>query len=567
MLNKLKQLGITRTTSGKCLCPKCSASRKNKHDPCLSITVKPDRILYHCHNPGCDFSGVVFAEDSTPKKVYKKPQALIPISGKEKMYKYIEGRGISRETVDKFKLEYVEHFFPQLNKKTTCVAFPYYRNGELINVKYRTGDKKFLQVKDAESIFFGMDLITDFSRLIITEGEWDTMALAEIGIEAVSVPNGAKDGSNEDNKLECIENCWNWLQKFDSYVICSDNDAAGKILENSLIRRLGKHKCKVVRFRQDKDDANEVLKRSRTELKEVIEDAQYVPVPGLNQFLDKYDDIVNYWNYGYEDGKSTGWKNIDEIFKIKTGRVMVVTGIPSHGKSFWVDNLLNNLSISYQWRHLKWDAESTIETIFQQYASFMTGKPFGGYNKITGEEIHNALDFYNDYIYTIDTSQYNTVEDIIEFTHYAVQRYGIKTLTIDNYVKLRKEFKTNETDWIADFLSRMSSLAKELNILIIIVAHPSKPGKDSQKIPDMYNISGSAHWYDLCDYGLTVFRETDNNGKKSSETTIKVHKVKSRELGDPGGGTAYLTWSRFRLVDNLTKDFKGFSGNDDEVIT
>ena len=63
----------------------------------------------------------------------------------------------------------------------------------------------------------------------------------------------------------------------------------------------------------------------------------------------------------------------------------------------------------------------------------------------------------------------------------------------------------------------MSSLAKELNILIIIVAHPSKPGKDSQKIPDMYNISGSAHWYDLCDYGLTVFRETDN-GKKSSET-------------------------------------------------
>src|SRR5690606_20138511 len=146
------------------------------------------------------------------------------------------GRGISRETVDKFKLEYVEHFFPQLNEKTTCIAFPYYRNGELINVKYRTGDKKFLQVKDAESIFFGMDLITDFSRLIITEGEWDTMALAEIGIEAVSVPNGAKDGSNEDNKLECIENCWNWLQKFDSYVICSDNDAAGKILENSLIR-------------------------------------------------------------------------------------------------------------------------------------------------------------------------------------------------------------------------------------------------------------------------------------------------------------------------------------------
>lgn len=551
MLNKLKQLGITRTTSGKCLCPKCSAGRKNKHDPCLSVTVKPDRILYQCHNPGCDFHGVVFAEDSTPKRVYKKPQVPIQTSDMEKVYRYFEGRGISKKTVDKFGIQY--------NGKE--IIFPYYKNGELVNIKYRDANKKFRQEPESEKTFFGMDLVTDFSRCVITEGEFDNMALSEIGVEGVSVPQGATE-----EKLECIENCWNWLQKFDSYVICADNDAAGKILENSLIRRLGKHKCKVVRFRQDKDDANEVLKRSRTELKEVIEDAQYVPLPGLNQFLDKYDDIVNYWNYGYEDGKSTGWKNIDEIFKIKTGRVMVVTGIPSHGKSFWVDNLLNNLSISCQWRHLKWDAENTIETIFQQYASFMTGKPFGGHNKITGEEIHNALDFYNDYIYTIDTSQYNTVEDIIEFTHYAVQRYGIKTLTIDNYVKLRKEFKTNETDWIADFLSRMSSLAKELNILIIIVAHPSKPGKDSQKIPDMYNISGSAHWYDLCDYGLTVFRETDNNGKKSSETTIKTHKVKSRELGDPGGGTAYLTWSQFRLVDNLAKDFKSFSGNDDEVI-
>lgn len=534
MFQKLQQLGIYRTTSGKQTCPKCSAGRKKKSDPCLSVTFQPDRALYKCHNPGCDFADVVFADDKT-QKVYKKPHGISAVSEAEKMYKYFESRGISRATVDKFGIKY--------NGKE--IIFPYYKNGELVNIKYRDGNKKFRQEPESEKTFFGMDLVTDFSNIVITEGEIDSMALNEIGVQAVSVPQGATE-----EKLECIENCWIWLQKFDTYTICADNDDAGKKLEYNLIRRLGKHKCKVVKFRQDKDDPNEVLKRNKTELKEIIQDAEFVPVPGLNTFMDKYDDIVNYYMYGYEDGKTTGWKNIDKIFKIKTGRVMIVTGIPSHGKSFWVDNMLNNLSEKEGWKHVKWDAESTIEGIFQQYASFKNRKPFGGYNKISSEELHDTFDFYNDFFYIIDTSQYNTVDDIIEFTHYAVQRYGIKTLTIDNYVKLMKNFKTNETDWIAEFLSKMSSLAKELDILVIIVAHPAKPGKDAEKIPTMYNISGSAHWYDLCDYGLTIFRETYKDGKKSNETTVKVYKVKSRELGDPCGGIAYLIWDRFRLIDN-----------------
>jgi len=195
--DKLIELGITLTKSGKQTCPQCSATRKNKSDPCLSVTYGDEAVLYKCHN--CDFSGAVFYRSKYEKlKNYTKPQEPKKTDKLEPLYSYFKKRGISKTTIEKYKIS--------LNDKKEIIL-PYYKNGELVNIKYRTnqgnGKKTFGQEKDTEKTLFGMDEVKDTEILIWVEGEMDVLAFAEQGFKAVSVPNGASE-----KNLECIENCF-----------------------------------------------------------------------------------------------------------------------------------------------------------------------------------------------------------------------------------------------------------------------------------------------------------------------------------------------------------------------
>ena len=71
---KLLKLGIKLSKSGKQTCPKCSASRTNKDDKCLSVTYTDTAVLYNCHH--CNWSGVVYYRSKYEKKKnYKRPRA------------------------------------------------------------------------------------------------------------------------------------------------------------------------------------------------------------------------------------------------------------------------------------------------------------------------------------------------------------------------------------------------------------------------------------------------------------------------------------------------------------
>ena len=175
--DKLRDLGITLTRSGKQTCPQCSHLRKNKTDPCLSVTYTDEAVLYKCHN--CDWSGAVYyrSKFEQTKKTYKRPDAPKVVKELAPIYKYFAKRKISQKTVDLYGVSF--------NDKKEIV-FPYYKYGELVNVKYRTnlgnGKKKFRQEKDTEKTLYGMDLVKDTDTLIWVEGEMDVLALAEQGI-------------------------------------------------------------------------------------------------------------------------------------------------------------------------------------------------------------------------------------------------------------------------------------------------------------------------------------------------------------------------------------------------
>lgn len=534
--DKLRDLGITLTRSGKQTCPQCSHLRKNKTDPCLSVTYTDEAVLYKCHN--CDWSGAVYyrSKFEQTKKSYKKPDAPKVVKELAPIYKYFAKRKISQKTVDLYGVSY--------NDKKEIV-FPYYKYGELVNVKYRTnlgnGKKKFRQEKDTEKTLYGMDLVKDTDTLIWVEGEMDVLALAEQGIFAVSIPQGASE-----NKLECIENCFDFIQQFQTHIIAVDNDVPGDKLKETLLSRIGKEKCKVVNWKQYKD-ADEALIGGEN-LKTFIDNAEEIAPDGILTFYDCFDEIYKY-NFEKDlDFFETGWTNFDKLVKIRTGYMMIVSGYPSRGKSTFVDNLLMNLSKKYGLKHLIASFESVIaghyNSLLEMYSEVAIYRYMREHdNNIFGE----PFEFIADHFYRFDIDRLWTVDEIIERTELAVRKYGVKTLVIDPYNRLNNKIVNNREDlYIGSILSKLSMLAKRLNILVIFIAHPKKP--DGEKMPNMYSISGSGDWYNMADYGIIVHRDRSENGKLNNLPTIFVEKVKNHFLGDTSGGEIVLRYDEYKRI-------------------
>lgn len=527
--NKLKELGIEIERTGRQVCPKCSEARKNKKEKCLSVKYDLDGVVYKCHN--CQWSGVVFYRDKQEAKTnYKKPCEPKQTDKKQPLYDYFEKRGINKEIVDQYKIGFNEQ---------KEIILPYYKNGELVNVKYRKnlgqGKKTFRQEAETEKTLFGMDEVKDTKELIWVEGEIDVLSFAMAGLNAVSVPQGASE-----IKLECIENCWDFINSFDTHIIAVDNDNAGDKLKLNLLNRLDRQKCKLLQWGQYKD-ANEAL-MNETSLCDYISKADYENPDGVITFFDCIDEILDFKLNGYTKGYSTGWDCIDEKFTIKTGHLMIVSGFPSRGKSFFIDNLLFNLSKQYQLKHLVASFENTNANHFARYSQMYTGKNFADIETLESDEFDKAFEFINSHFYRLRIDRLWNIDQIAEACELAVKKYGIKTLTIDPYNRLSHSFSDREDKYIGGLLSKLCMLSKKLDILIVFIAHPKKP--DGEQMPTMYSISGSSDWYNMADYGIIIHRDrNERTGKLEHRPKICVAKVKDFNLGDPSGGTVELVFN------------------------
>lgn len=115
-----------------------------------------------------------------------------------------------------------------------------------------------------------------------------------------------------------------------------------------------------------------------------------------------------------------------------------------------------------------------------------------------------------------------------------MRRRGIKGLVIDPYNRLESEIGTrSETLYISEVLDKLTNFAQLNDVLVVLMAHPTKLQKDKQTgqitVPTLYDISGSANFYNKADFGIVVHRDRVEN-----YTIINVAKVKFRHLGEPG---------------------------------
>ena len=519
------------------VCPTCSHTRKpeNKKKKCASLDW--ERGLGTCHNCNKTFQLHTFKRKGTSDKVYVRPD-YIHEEPTSKVIEWFKGRGISQQTLKDLNVSEGPEYMPQTNKEENTIKFNYMMGGELINIKYRDGRKNFKLYKGAEKIFYNIDSIVGHSFCVIVEGEMDVLALHEAGISnAISVPNGATLGNNN---LDYLDNCIDYFVDKEKVIIAVDQDEPGQALRQELIRRLGAEVCYTCYF-DDCKDANEyLLKYGSERLSKTIEDARPVPLENVTTFKDIESDVTDFVENGFKPGFQIGLRNFDEIFSTYTGQFITVTGIPSSGKSDFVDQMVIGYNQLHNWKTAFASPENAPTYLHAHKLMRKAWQGMPSKKDIGNDKWNQCSEYINDNFFFIDMERY-TLDSVLKKGAELVKRKGIKCLVIDPFNKIR-DLESNNGDvnvYTLEYLTKIEMFAKKYDVLVIIVAHPTKMYKDSNgKIeePTMYNIKGGGEWYDASYHGLLVHRDYENK-----TTKVKVLKVKFQNLGE-NGGECFFTW-------------------------
>lgn len=517
----------------KTTCPKCSHTRKNKKETCLSVNLEHEIALWHCHH--CDWKGSVYENIIKPSFQKEKKNNVITFSKdnilKETGLNWLANRSISEETANQLKI--YNH-----NDK---IAFPYFLDGKIVNVKYRgLTEKSFHQHKNAVKCLYNIDNVkkewenSEKKQIIFVEGEIDVLTLYECGLKnAVSLPDGApKEAKYDENdkRFSAFQNS-EWIFDADEVIIATDQDQAGNALKLELIDRFGKDICKIVSF--PLKDANDVLvSYDKSSVIRFINEAKEFPIEGLHSASEYKQILQDMYDGNTQKAISTGFDKLDEIYKVMPSTFNLVTGIPNHGKSNFLDQILVNLAENENWKFAVYSPEHSTANHIRRLLEKRCRKPFdiGVYERISDEEKNAGIDFIDNHFKFIEnTQEIPTIDYILSKTKIAKLRYGIHGLIIDpfNQVSADRENNKREDEHIRDIIAKCQQFARNYNIIVWMVAHPHKLHRNDSGIippPDLYQVSGSAHWANMADVGLVVHRDFEEN-------TTKIITRKIREQG------------------------------------
>jgi twinkle protein len=540
-MKSFSDYGITvpsdATGEVKTTCPKCSGQRKKKNYPCLNVNTHDG--VWHCWH--CDWAGGLKQgtwQEAQIKPVYSRPATTTRLVN-DFWRNWLLNRGITAKTIEKYDLTDMSIYMPQVQDEASAIRFPYTRDGELVNCKYRDKDKNFCLHKGAERLLYGYDDIDD-ECLVWVEGEMDKLSMYEAGIvSCVSVPDGAPapGTKNYSSKFDYFDKAADRLSLVKRHIIAVDNDAPGMTLQAELLRRLNPAICYTVVWPSGCKDANDVLRyRGRQSLAEVVQSARPAPIEGIFYLEDAYDRLINLYQNGVVGGIETGWDNLAGLYSVRAGDFAVVTGIPGHGKSEWVDGLMVNIAKTTGWRFAIFSPENQpIELHIKKLAEKWTGRPFfEQYNdRMTVEELNEACEEMRHY-FSFILPEEPTIDCILEKTKQEILRRGVNGLIIDpwNECEHSRPASMTETEYISACLGKLRQFARRHNIALWIVAHPTKmqrveKGSPIYEVPTPYDIAGSANWRNKADNCITIYRNAET-------TDVHIQKIRVKEVGRVG---------------------------------
>jgi len=521
------------------ICPVCSHDRKPENRKAKCAMYDWERGLGTCMNCDTVFQLHTFKRKGGGTKEYVLPEWRNNTDLSDAAIKWFEGRGISQKTLTDMKISEGPEWMPQTSSNVNTIQFNYFINEQLINTKFRDGRKNFKLVKGAEKIFYNINNIVGHDWCVIVEGEMDALSLYEVGVtNVVSVPNGAT--LNRLN-LDYLDNCIEYFDDKTKIILATDSDEAGQNLQQELIRRFGAEVCWMADFGIHKDANDLLIADGRNALLDAIHNSTAVPLENVVTVNDINDELEEFIHEGFKPGYQVGLDNFDSIFSTYTGQFITVTGVPSSGKSDFVDRMAVGYQMKYGWKTAFASPENKptflhAHKLIRKIGGWMPKK-----EDLGGDKWNRCFEVVNDNFYFIEAERYD-LDAVLKKGAELVKRKGIKCLVIDPYnkVKMKGAGDLSITDATMEYLAKIEAFAKKYDVLVIIVAHPTKMyKKDDGTIdePTMYNIKGGGEWYDASYHGLLVHRNYTNNTVK-----VKVLKVKFQNLGE-NQAEAHFKWN------------------------
>lgn len=547
-------------------CPRCHGGGDDKY----TFSVNLENGAFKCFRASCDYHGhfVELArdfgfrlEDDSQKKYRKLPQKKIET--KPKAIEYLESRGISEEVARRYNIT-------TRKDNDKILVFPFYDDqGVLQFVKYRKMDFDKIRDKNKEwceaetmPILFGMNRCEDFTRLVITEGQIDSLSLATAGIKnAVSVPTGA-------NGFTWLSNCWDWINKFEEIVVFGDCEKGKITLIETLEKRLQK-KVKCVRMEDYlcEKDANDILRKyGKDALVKAVENAELREVKFVNRLAS-----VEAVNLRDLPKIKTGIAPLDRICGgLLRGHVVLLSGKRGEGKSTFMSQLVadaieqDNAVFIYSgelpnyhfknWLDLQIAGSNHIETVRNEFGDeeyFLTEHTVEAINK-----------WYYDKAYIFDNSAVSDdeYEGLIKVMVDAICRYDIKLCCIDNLMTaMDGDQNTDLYRQQSQFVKKLERLAQQYDVAIILVAHPKK----TNNAFDNDTVSGSA---DITNAVSFVFNYQRADEKDNCDSLLMVTKNRMNGKILTGNNAIKLYYSQKskRIVSDpvATKEYGCFRGSE-----
>lgn len=541
-----------KTGKIKTVCPQCSHTRTNWRDPCLSLDI--DRGLWKCHH--CAFQGSLLEPRGLERerKSYTKPVFHPEPLVHPLLADYFQRRGIDASQITAAQIALRLKYFGDAGQEIAAIQFPYFRGGECVNIKWRALDRKaFCQEKGAEKIFYGLDSLAGHEWAVIVEGELDQLSCAQAGVpNCLSVPDGAPPAGSHpsDTKFEYLPNCEQELAHLTKIVLAVDTDGPGQVLEAELARRLGPERCYRVQWPVGCKDANDLLMRDGPQaLAGCLRAATPWPIAGVVEVRDLIDDVEALYEKGEDRGISPGWAAVNQYYSVRPGELTIVTGIPGHGKSEWLDALLINLTEAAAWRFAVCSPENFplaghVAKLLEKY----TRKSFGGADhasRMTRGEMSDGFQWLQDHLVFLNpASDSLRVDAVLDLARQCVLRYGIRGLLIDPWNEFDHAMGPGQTEttYIGAMLTTIRRFARNHGVHVWVVAHPMKLRKredETYPVPTPYDITGSAHWRNKADNCLAIYREV--GAEDDLAVQIHIQKVRFRQTGKVG--MAVLHWN------------------------
>ena len=546
-------------------CPICGkkAGHQNRRDACINL----ETGYGHCFSGSCEAIFITKEKDDERQQQYREERAGRRTGRKKRqtvyynqvdltkistcsypmgITSYLKQRCISPETAHNAHVGfcYRKSKEPKTEGQDTLfLAFQFYEEGEVKNCQYKSLQKEFQFEPGCKVLPWNITAALGAEELIVTEGMMDALALMECGYQnVISVPNGAGTDLSVFDEYMDFE-----LKGVKTILFAGDMDKAGIKLREQFIRKFHQFEVKVVEWVYEgitlKDGNDMLIQYGKEAVNWCIEHAGEPPIDGISRLSDCEKQLDDYYKNGLPVGVSINLYGIDHLMHFELGRFIPFTGLPGSGKSTFVDNIVVRLCCQYDWRAAVFSPEKWPQARhYNEYISMVTGKR--AFEKsLRAPSYQRAKDYLNDRIIHIESTPRNTIWSILRRARWLIKHYGVRQVIIDpfNYILLEGQKGEIESTVISRVVQQCVDFAHEMNVLVMLVAHPRKLSSDGiQKKLTLGDIYGSMAFYNQADIGVVLYSEqitwtgSNHEVKACRATWVDVQKMRWKELGQQG---------------------------------